>query len=602
MMHTRERCRVRSSVEAQYGLRVRPAPPYPLPAGRPASTYSRSSSLLPCLFVLALAKPATCTCLEATYATSSTVSLGHSEGAVSLVDFTREGEMVACCWPEKSFVPTGAALSGVHSVAPYRRGVICALNSPKGGSMVVTDFRDRRLCASQPSLSCFSGAIGCVKTQSLNSDLVVCCGYSKSRYGSEGGLVRDPYIKVFDVRYAVRAVTQVLCGFAPVAVTCHPQFSDCFLSFSEAGIVSVTDVSAGHGQVMQQFQLQASPYAQEGVHFAAGDISTSGDVFVFGDTVGNVQLWGTDATSALNPISEPLPVPSDTSYETCSTYQMDENGPLACVPTYAREDEGEPLLSDISKQDMCVGFPPRDLYPQVAREMATVDAKLSVVRITTKNEGILKNLNYRIPNPISRGVRRRDRKANDVFVPGKYLYKQIQGGGFHEGKYVEFDFGFYNTTKFAGLENNLPNCYCNPLLQVLYFTYPFCSELLRCTPDPNAEFCIRDELSFLVYMLRRAEGDQPCQAQNLMRALMQVRFEEWGGQESRGPPSPASLGPRRAALTLPSSPSPPPSLSVFTPNPSPGPQCSHKTRSTSECCRPPWTRRSAGPRERLRPT
>ena len=50
--------------------------------------------------------------------------------------------------------------------------------------------------------------------------------------------------------------------------------------------------------------------------------------------------------------------------------------------------------------------------------------------------------------------------------------------------------------------------------------------------------------------------------------LMQVRFEEWGGQESRGPPSPASLVPRRAALTPPSSPSPPPSLSVFTPDPS----------------------------------
>ena len=35
-MHTRERCRVRSSVEAQYGLRVRPRTPLP-PPGRPAS-------------------------------------------------------------------------------------------------------------------------------------------------------------------------------------------------------------------------------------------------------------------------------------------------------------------------------------------------------------------------------------------------------------------------------------------------------------------------------------------------------------------------------------------------------------------------------------
>ncbi|QDZ21117.1 subunit PAN2 of PAB-dependent poly(A)-specific ribonuclease [Chloropicon primus] len=466
-------------------------------------------------------KPATAACIEATYPGSSTISVGHSEGAVSLVDFSREGEMVACCWPDKTFAPlVNSPLSGVTCVAPYRRGVICALNSPKGGNMVVTDFRERRLCAIQPSLSCFSGAIGCIKTQSLNSDLVVCCGYSKSRYGTDGGFVRDPYIKVFDVRYAVRAVTQVLCGFAPVSITCHPKFSDCFMSFSEAGIVSLTDVSGGHGQVVQQFQLQSSnPYAQEGVQFSAGDISYSGDVFLFGDNIGNLQLWGNDVESTLNIMSMPLPAASDSSFESCSTFQMDESGPLACVPQYGH-DPSEPLLSDFGQQDMAVGFPPRDLYPQVAREMTMVDSKLSVVRISNKNEEILKNLNYRISNPISRQHRRRDRKAKDVFVPGKYLYKQIQGGGPQE-KFVEFDFKFYNTTKFAGLENNLPNCYCNPLLQVLYFTYPFCNELLRSTPDPNVEFCIRDELSFLVYMLRQAQGDLPCQAQNLMRALMQ---------------------------------------------------------------------------------
>eukprot|EP00951_Prasinocladus_malaysianus_P033813 scaffold337229_cov18-Prasinocladus_malaysianus.AAC.1 len=32
-------------------------------------------------------------------------------------------------------------------------------------------------------------------------------------------------------------------------------------------------------------------------------------------------------------------------------------------------------------------------------------------------------------------------------------------------KFEEFDFSFYNRTKFAGLENSMANCYCNPLLQ-----------------------------------------------------------------------------------------------------------------------------------------
>lgn len=33
-------------------------------------------------------------------------------------------------------------------------------------------------------------------------------------------------------------------------------------------------------------------------------------------------------------------------------------------------------------------------------------------------------------------------------------------------RFEEFDFSFYNRTRLAGLENDLPNCYCNGLLQV----------------------------------------------------------------------------------------------------------------------------------------
>jgi PAB-dependent poly(A)-specific ribonuclease subunit 2 len=40
-------------------------------------------------------------------------------------------------------------------------------------------------------------------------------------------------------------------------------------------------------------------------------------------------------------------------------------------------------------------------------------------------------------------------------------------------RYEEFDFSYYNKTRFAGLENDLPNCYCNALLQVCVFCLVF---------------------------------------------------------------------------------------------------------------------------------
>ena len=129
-------------------------------------------------------------------------------------------------------------------------------------------------------------------------------------------------------------------------------------------------------------------------------------------------------------------------------------------------------------------------------------------------------------------------------IPGKYLHKEVSRGGAAGDKFVEFDFRFYNRTRFAGLENSLPNCYCNALLQVLYFTKPLCSALLGRTPNPAIEFSTQDELTFLMHMLQQSSGEVPCQAQNLMRCLMQVRgTQEEGGRRRR----PAMRGLRCAA-------------------------------------------------------
>jgi PAB-dependent poly(A)-specific ribonuclease subunit 2 len=49
-------------------------------------------------------------------------------------------------------------------------------------------------------------------------------------------------------------------------------------------------------------------------------------------------------------------------------------------------------------------------------------------------------------------------------LPGRYRRVEIKIQS--SVRFEVFDFSFYNRTRFAGLENDLPNCYCNSLLQV----------------------------------------------------------------------------------------------------------------------------------------
>ena len=110
--------------------------------------------------------------------------------------------------------------------------------------------------------------------------------------------------------------------------------------------------------------------------------------------------------------------------------------------------------------------------------------------------------------------------AGGVLLPMRYKHVEIKA---QSGlRFEEFDFSFYNRTRFAGLENNIPNCYCNALLQALYFIPSFRETVLSHKPEPDHEFCLVCEIHFLFRMLSSAHGI-PCQAANLLQALRQVR-------------------------------------------------------------------------------
>eukprot|EP00871_Galdieria_phlegrea_P000028 jgi/Galph1/1025/GphlegSOOS_G5871.1 len=85
-----------------------------------------------------------------------------------------------------------------------------------------------------------------------------------------------------------------------------------------------------------------------------------------------------------------------------------------------------------------------------------------------------------------------------------------------------FDYTIYNKSPFCGLENGLPNSYINPVIQSLFFIYPFREYVIPLDRiRVEEEYCLMDELSLLFQMMKVGSG-QACEASNFMRAFQKI--------------------------------------------------------------------------------
>lgn len=197
----------------------------------------------------------------------------------------------------------------------------------------------------------------------------------------------------------------------------------------------------------------------------------------------------------------------------------DVNFPLSSI-LLPHLTTGSSWLSDLPKQLMKYKFRrPKPIDPTILSTMKT-QGTISYApnpRLTRRNQVpyIMENSSVAEDTHEKTNNTSNIKNSNIRAIPRQYLKQDIKYQGM-----IEFDFEQFNKTKFSGLENLLPNAYCNAMLQVLYFMVPLRNSLLLHTCAK--EFCLSCELGFLFHMLKNNHSRLPCQASNFLRSFRTV--------------------------------------------------------------------------------
>ncbi|EFJ51381.1 hypothetical protein VOLCADRAFT_87610 [Volvox carteri f. nagariensis] len=425
---------------------------------------------------------------------------------------------------------------------PVTRGSLCCATSL--GRLALIDPRtklrvDGALIAAAGGVAALDG----------RGDTVAAAGYGLRA----GQVIAENCVKIFDLRAGLRLLYSLPTAGSPSALVFHPLMPASLLVAMPSALFCLADTATGAATNLCQADMASDS-------LSTATISSSGELVALGGSGGYVHLWGDMGPGGLGggggpgrhrvnkaassvpppaPPGGPRPKPAvalqeDDSFSSAPQY------PPAPPPGAPPGLPPGPLVSEVDpSENSTVGLPPRVLEPSMRREIRMVDGvgylpnpHFSRSKVLTDmvrelaglRHGPSARLSMRpdwVDPAAARAERQRQRAAEGgVVLPLRYQYVEIR----HYGrlKWEEFDFSYYNRTRFAGLENDLPNAYCNALLQALYFIPEFRTLVMCHTPEPDVEFCLTCELSFLFAMLRRSVG-LPCQATNLFRTLRSLR-------------------------------------------------------------------------------
>lgn len=375
-----------------------------------------------------------------------------------------------------------------------------------------------------------------INSMDVKTDYLLTCGWSTKSYGAPQ---LETIVKVFDIKkMEVLAPMSFPAGAAFVQI--HPRMSTTTLIASQHGQLHLVDFMNPDNAAMLHVQLMSV--------LTSMIISPSGNVWAIMDQDNAIHLWGSPEklqfTETLQPTEfadEVLHVPPVRG----PRMAVDDDLPLNTIgmPFYR-----EMLLSAWGNdRSFEVGRPPAVIDPEILKNLRPNPGGIGQIAPNPRkvfrnqveqtkplgNNGTafaapkLLSEKARDPkthasngSPISRTAEAllntalSDNTRSDV--PNYYVNLTIKFGlrlGIDD-----FDFKYYNKTRYSGLTNTLMNSYLNPLLQLLRFT-PLVRNLAlhHAAGSCAQDCCLLCEIGFLCDMLERSRGKW-CQATNFLLA------------------------------------------------------------------------------------
>ncbi|KAL2257791.1 hypothetical protein VTK26DRAFT_9164 [Humicola hyalothermophila] len=451
------------------------------------------------------------------------------------MSFTSKGasEIVVAGWQDTMFVidvVKGEIVKQVptehHYTIMKKSRYICA--ATRTGSVDLIDPISFKIVRSWQAHASY------INDMDAQNDFIVTCGGSLKQQAAQAYML-DPYVNVFDLK---NMSSMKPMPFPPLAahVRLHPRMLTTSIVTSQHGQMHVVDIMNPNTSNVR--------YANIVSFVNLFEIAPSGEALVMADTECNIHLWGSPSKVHFTDMALPIELPEPE--EPAPTLDWSPDTPLSSIGMpYYREPLFSAWPADIISD---VGAPPLQLDPAFLATLKQTEwglygrntrglrrNQVEDTRAAAKSSSAMKAPKFlsekaRESAMSANGQAASESKADQGLEPSSPneieslkpeappMYRNL------EIKYSkfgvdDFDFGYYNKTPYAGLENHIPNSYANALLQLMHYTPLLRNMALQHAATAcSSDLCLLCELGYVFDMLQKAEGST-CQATNMLKTL-----------------------------------------------------------------------------------